>query len=97
MRARPAWSLPHLRPHPPRAGPAPRMGASAVRTSEARTDAPAAAPLLLTIAWRRAPPRPPQAMLFLPPEPAQVTGVQAPTYRGGLPPHLFLLFLLLIR
>jgi hypothetical protein len=36
-------------------------------------------------------------MPLVPPEPAPATGVQAPTYRGGLPPNLFLFFLLLVR
>jgi hypothetical protein len=44
-------------------------------------------PPLSQTAWWWAPLRPPQAMVLLPPEPALVTGVQAPTCRGEPAPY----------
>jgi hypothetical protein len=82
--ARPARPLPHLLPPPSRArGPPPRALAPPWHALAPRRLVPPPS----QTAWWRAPLRPPQAMVLLPPESAPVTGEQAPTYRGEPAPY----------
>jgi hypothetical protein len=86
--SRPRWMAP-ARP----ARPSLRLLTSPPRALLRHAPAPPRpAPLLLLIAWRRAPLRPPQVMPALPPELPPATGVKAPNYQRDpaprlLPPH----------
>jgi hypothetical protein len=63
-----------------------RAGASAARADASEERAGASAARAASVVDCLGAARPPQTMPLLPPEPAPVTGVQAPTYRGGTAP-----------